>query len=321
MIRFLLVSLHLLCVCLRASGAVSQFALDPNWPQLPKGWKFRMVSNIAGDSQGRIYVAHRGEHPLLYFDQTGKFLGSLAEPNLKQSVNYNLTVNPPVPISREYWVHGLHVDPWDNVWITDLGRHIVLKFSRNGKLLLTLGTPGESGDSPRHFHQPSAVAVAPSGVIYVADGYGNSRVVKFSPEGKYLKAWGKKGRSIGEFDTPHGIAVDSTGKVYVAERLNNRIQVFDQDGRFLAQWPNYPRADSICLTRDGHAYVGTGRGDVRIYRLDLSGRLVESFGADGIFGYPHGMFMDSAGNLYVADPVGDNAGKPPRRFLRVHASQ
>ncbi len=315
MIRAPLLILTCFCVCLPSFAEASQFTLDVNWPRLPEGWKFRMVSNIAGDSQGRIYVAHRGQHPLLSFDKSGKFLGSLAEPYLKQSVNYNLTVTPPIPISREYWVHGLHVDRWDNVWVTDLGRQIVMKFSRDGKLLLTLGTLGEAGESLKHFHQPSAVAVAPSGEIYVADGYGNSRVVKFSPEGKYLKAWGKKGSGFGEFDTPHGIAVDAAGLVYVAERLNNRIQVFDPDGRFLAQWPDYPRADSICLTRNGDAYVGTGKGDVRIYKLDLSGRLVEAFGAEGTFGYPHGMFVDSEGSLYVADPVGDSASKPPRRFV------
>jgi DNA-binding beta-propeller fold protein YncE len=110
----------------------------------------------------------------------------------------------------------------------------------------------------------------------VADGYGNSRVVKFSPKGKYLKAWGKKGSGPGEFDTPHGIAIDAKGNVYVAERLNNRVQVFDSEGRFLAQWLNHPRADSIFINKEGQAYVGTGKGD--IYRLGLSGRLLGTIG-------------------------------------------
>jgi len=281
---------------------------------MPEGWKFRMVSNIAGDSKGRIYVAHRGEHPVVYFDKTGKFLGSLGDNVLKQSVNYNLTVNPPIPISREYWAHGLHADPWDNVWVTDLGRHVVMKFSRDGKLLMTLGTLDQAGESPKNFHQPSSVAVAPSGDIYVADGYGNSRVVKFSPEGKYLKAWGKKGSGPGEFDTPHGIAVDAKGNVYVAERLNNRIQVFDSEGRFLAQWPNYSRADSIFITRKGQAYVGTGKGD--IYNLDLSGRLLQTIGTEKALGYPHGIFVDSEGSLYIADPIANSASQPPRRFVK-----
>ena len=189
-----------------------------------------------------------------------------------------------------------------------------MKFSRDGKLLMTLGTLDQSGESPKNFHQPSSVAVAPSGDIYVADGYGNSRVVKFSPDGKYLKAWGKKGSGPGEFDTPHGIAVDAKGNVYVAERLNNRIQVFDSEGRFLTQWPNYSRADSIFITRKGQAYVGTGKGD--IYKLDLSGRLLQTIGAEKALGYPHGIFVDSEGSLYIADPIANSAGQPPRRFVK-----
>jgi len=291
-----------------------EFSLDPTWPKMPESWKFRMVSNLGGDSKGRIYVAHRGAHPIVFFDKTGKFLGSLGDEVLKQSVNYNLTVNPPIPISREYWVHGLHIDPWDNVWVTDLGRQVVMKFSREGKLLMTLGTLDQSGESPENFHQPSSVAVAPSGDIYVADGYGNSRVVKFSPDGKYLKTWGKKGSSPGEFDTPHGIAVDAKGNVYVAERLNNRIQVFDSEGQFLAQWPNYSRADSIFITRKGQAYVGTGKGD--IYELDLSGRLLQTIGTEKALGYPHGVFVDSEGSLYIADPIANSASQPPRRFIK-----
>ena len=309
----LLFAMFLLC-SLAPFAEAPGFSLDPGWPKMPEGWKFRMVSNIAGDSKGRIYVAHRGEHPVVYFDKTGKFLGSLGDNVLKQSVNYNLTVNPPIPISREYWAHGLHADPWDNVWVTDLGRQVVMKFSRDGKLLMTLGTLDQSGESPKNFHQPSSVAVAPSGDIYVADGYGNSRVVKFSPDGKYLKAWGKKGSGPGEFDTPHGIAVDAKGNVYVAERLNNRIQVFDSEGRFLTQWPNYSRADSIFITRKGQAYVGTGKGD--IYNLDLSGRLLQTIGREKALGYPHGIFVDSEGSLYIADPIANSASQPPRRFVK-----
>jgi DNA-binding beta-propeller fold protein YncE len=192
----------------------------------------------------------------------------------------------------------------------------VMKLSREGKLLMTLGTLDQSGESPKNFHQPSAVAVAPTGEIYVTDGYGNSRVVKFSPEGKYLKAWGKKGSEPGEFDTPHGIAIDAKGNVYVAERLTNRVQVFDSEGRFLTQWLNYPRADSIFINKESQAYVGTGKGDTRIFRLDLSGRLLGTIGTEKTFGYPHGIFVDPDGSLYIADPIANSASQPPRRFVR-----
>jgi DNA-binding beta-propeller fold protein YncE len=156
------------------------------WPQLPSGWKFAKVSWIATDSRGRVYVAHRGEHPLLRFDEQGKFLGAVGEGELQPSTYYDLRTTPPTPMERRWWVHGLHVDPWDNVWITDVGRHTIMKFSPEGRLLLTLGTPDKSGESDRLFNQPTNVWVAPAGHFYVTDGYGNSRVVKFAADGKFI---------------------------------------------------------------------------------------------------------------------------------------
>lgn len=315
--RFSLLAAFLL-LSLAGLQAAPGYTQDPSWPgKLPDGWKYRMVGNAAGDSKGTIYVVHRGAHPLLRFDKQGKFLGSLGDDIFQQSVNFNLTVNPPIPISREYWLHGLHVDPWDNVWVTDLGRQVVMKLSPEGKLLLTLGTLDKSGTDEKTFNQPSSVAVAPSGHIYVADGYGNSRIMKFSPEGKFLKTWGKKGSGTGEFDTPHGITVDASGKVYVAERMNNRIQVFDAEGNFLAQWPGFTGPDSIKLLRDGTFYVGTGRGNPRLFHLDPTGARLEQFGEVEIFGYPHGIHVDAEGSLYLADPVADKAARPPRKFVRT----
>lgn len=295
-------------------AAAAEYSADPSWPgPLPAGWKFRMVSHLAEDSRGRIYVAHRGEHPVIIFDRDGQFVGSLGDDVFEPSMMYDVMKTPPAPISREYWIHGVHVDPWDNVWVIDYARQVIFKFDAQEKLVLTLGTLNQSGADEKTFYQPAGIAVARSGNIYVADGYGNSRVVKFSAEGRFLKAWGRKGDQPGEFNLPHGIAVDERERVYVAERLNDRVQVFDSDGRILAQWTNLPRANSIVLLKDGGALVGAGRD---IIQVDDTGKRVAKIGDYERFGAPHGMLIDSGGNLYIADPVSDSAARPPRRFLR-----
>lgn len=292
----------------------ASFIKQAGWPILPAGFAFRMVSNIAEDSLGRLYFVHRGPRPLVRFDRDGNFLGALGEADLTQSVNYDLGRNPPQPIGREYWLHGLHVDPWDNIWVTDLGRHLVLKFDPRGRLLMTLGQPGQSGEALDRFNQPTAVVVGRSGHIYVADGYGNARIMKYAADGRPLQTWGRRGSAPGEFQTPHGLAMDADENLYVAERMNHRVQVLSAEGRTLALWPDLCRADAIAV-RGKHAYVGTGYGDNTIYRFTLDGRHRETVGRGrDAFGYPHGIHVDAAGNIQVADPVAENAAALPARY-------
>jgi sugar lactone lactonase YvrE len=159
--------------------------------------------------------------------------------------------------------HGIHVDRGGNVWLTDArgkdGKgHQVFKFSPEGKLLLTLGKAGVTGEGPDVFNQPSDVVVAPSGEIFVADGHdenSNARIVKFSKDGTFIKTWGKRGTAAGEFDTPHGLAFDSRGRLFVADRGNNRIQIFDQDGKFLEEWKQFGRPSGIYIDRNDVIYV------------------------------------------------------------------
>ena len=167
------------------------------------------------------------------------------------------------------WPHGLHVDREGNVWGTDAASpeavamaakaggkfgHQVIKFSPEGKVLMTLGEAGVPGSDERHFISPSAVAVAANGDIFVADGHGvneNNRVVKFSKDGKFIKAWGKTGYAPGEFRTLHGIAIDSRGRVFVADRRNNRIQIFDQEGKHLVHVAAVRHAERDRVRRQG----------------------------------------------------------------------
>ena len=213
--------------------------------------------------------------------------------------------------------HGLTVDHRDNVWVTDSKRHQVFKFSHDGKLLMTLGAKDVPGLDGNHFNGPTDVAVAPGGEFYVADGYGNSRVAKFSADGKFLLDWGRKGDGPGEFDIPHGIALDAQGRVYVADRSNARIQVFDGDGKFLYQWKSEElgRPWGLDIGSDGCLYVVDG-GDLKLVKLtshnrnralklDLQGNILAKWGSfgsyDGQFYWAHDVAVAGNGDVYVGD--------------------
>jgi DNA-binding beta-propeller fold protein YncE len=264
-----------------------------DWPQLPDDIKFGQVTAVATDSADRLYVFHRGKKPIVVFDAAGKFLRSWGDDLVKNA-------------------HGLRIDPDDNVWITDLAHHQVMKFDPQGKLLLTLGRKDEPGEGKDQFNKPADVAFGAGGDFYVADGYGNSRVVKFSREGKYLKEWGKKGKAEGEFNLPHAICVDPEGRVYVGDRENNRVQVFDGEGKFLSQWKETGAPFGLFLTRDGHMLLADGRADLARV-LDLEGKSLGRWGekgtAAGQFTLPHAICMDSRGAVYVAEITGQRVQK------------
>lgn len=173
------------------------------------------------------------------------------------------------------WPHGMHVDRQGNVWVTDavgfgaeppnLG-HVVYKFSSDGRLLMTLGKKGLAGDGPDTFRQPSDVYVAPNGDIFVADGHGaggNNRIVKFSPDGRYVKEWGGTGEGPGQLRDPHGLAMDSEGRLFVADRANNRVQIFDQDGRHLASWTQFGRPSGVFIDANDVLYVADSESNAR----------------------------------------------------------
>jgi sugar lactone lactonase YvrE len=226
------------------------------WAKMPEGrtWGSTSAVDIAPDGKS-IWVAERcGANScagsnlpvVLKFDETGK---------LEKSFGAGMFIFP----------HGIHVDSQGNVWVTDgvppgpanpatAGKgHIVVKFSHEGKVLLTLGKAGVPGDGPDEFNQPSDVITASNGDIFVADGHGgntNARIVKFDKNGKFIKSWGKKGTGPGEFDTPHSLAMDSKGRLFVADRNNNRLQIFNQDGKFLEEWKQFSRISGLYIRND-----------------------------------------------------------------------
>jgi len=218
--------------------------------------------------------------------------------------------------------HGLTIDDEDNVWLTDVHLHQVFKFTHDGELLLKLGNARTSGEDASHFNLPTDVAVLPGGGFYVSDGYGNSRVVKFSPSGEFEFQWGSKGSGQGEFELPHGIAIDAEGRVYVADRSNLRVQVFDASGEFLSEWksPQLGTPYGIAIGPEAKAFVVDG-GDQpqhppdrsQAFRLSLAGKIEAVFGSfgnqDGQFRLGHDIAAGADGAVYVVDAWGMRAQK------------
>ena len=219
---------------------------------------------------------------------------------LKKTTAYDLRGPVPIPIATRYWVHGLHIDPWDNVWVTDVGRHLVFKFDPKGKLVMTLGVEGESGCDQQHFGQPTHTCVVPTGEIFVTDGYGNSRIVKLSATGKYLLEWGIRGTAPGEFHTPHVITLGQDGLLYMTDRENDRVQVFDQQGKLRATWPGLHSVDGLYAAPDGLIYGSAGM-DNAVIRFDRQGKPLDVWAEPGMFCYPHGIAVDATGAIYTAD--------------------
>jgi DNA-binding beta-propeller fold protein YncE len=283
-------------VWLAGSGAQpdkkADYQVVANWPQLPDNFQFGQVTGVAVDANDRVFIFHRGKQPIMVFDRAGKFLRSWGEGLFKTA-------------------HGLRIDAGGNIWTTDLGTHLVMKFDAKGKLLLTLGTKGQPGDSKDKFNKPADVAVTPTGDFYVADGYGNSRVVKFAKDGTYLKEWGKKGKGEGEFNLPHSICLDAQGRVFVGDRENNRVQVFDADGKFLTQWATTGAPYGLTLHPSG-MFLADGRAN-NVKLLNLDGKTLHSWGtkgaAPGQFDLPHWVGLDSQGAMYVAEVNGKRVQK------------
>lgn len=283
-----------------AHRSTSRLRIDPDWPNLPPHITLFCVSAVALDSRGYLYVAHRGNNPLLRFRPDGSFDREIAADLQRKTIGYNLMGDEPVAMDLRHWLHGVHVDPWDHVWVTDVGRHLIWRFDPEGNLVKTLGVDGVSGCDATHFHQPTHVCVLPSGDYFVSDGYGNSRVAKFSADDRLVKSWGRRGPAVGEFHTPHVFARDEDNRLYLSDRENDRVLVYDENGDCLAEWPGLHSVDGLHYATDGFLYGAAGL-DGAVVRWNKQGQLLDVWSEPGQFGYPHGITVAPDGTIYTAE--------------------
>lgn len=302
-----------------------RFEPRPGWGELPDGWDLVEVAGVATDSRDRVFVFNRGEHPVVIFEADGRFVGSWGQGRFARA-------------------HGITIGPDDAVYCTDDLDHTVKKFAPDGTPLLTLGTGGHPSDTGATsqdfrtirragppFHYPTNVALGADGSLYIADGYGNARIHKFSRGGEHLFSWGEPGGGPGQFRIPHGIALTPDGTVVVADRENSRLQFFDPAGGFLGEWTEIARPCQVVIDAEGIVCVAelgyragmwpgtTAPGpDVtggRVSVFDPDGRLLARWGggnnpcAPGDFFAPHDLCLDSRGDLYVGEVTRSAGGR------------
>jgi DNA-binding beta-propeller fold protein YncE len=293
-------------------GAQTSYKLV-EWPTPPTSaagfaapWNFIQVSSVAATSKGTILVLHRGAHPIMEFDSAGKLLRSWGDGLISEGKVAGIPQANWAPTRSRYsavygpagctscGAHSVRVDPQGNIWVVDATGHVIYKMNPEGKEIMRLGTRGTAGATQSTFNLPTDIAFAANGDLYVTDGYGGARVVKFSREGKFLKEWGKRGTGPGEFMLPHNVAVDSQGRVYVTDRDNQRIEVFDAEGKFLTEWKGTGGVSGLAMTKDGHIITGN------VIR-DLNGTVVVKL-PEAAAG--HGATVDQNGNIYLAQLSG-----------------
>ena len=292
-----------------AQPPVAAYAEVSEWPLpaataagTPAPWNFGQVVAVATGADGNILVLHRGAQPILVFSPDGAFVRAWGEGLFSNGKVTGVAPEDRAPGASGYTAvygaagchacgaHAIRVDPDGHVWVVDAPGHAVYKLRETGELLMRLGTPGVAGAGHDTFNLPTDVAFGPDGDVYVSDGYGNARIVRFSSAGRYVGEWGSRGDGPGEFGLPHGIAVAGDGRVYAVDRDNRRVQVFDADGAFLDQWTDLTGVQALFVTQEQRIWAGgalrTRDGAVL---ADLAG------GGGG-----HGITVSHAGEVFVA---------------------
>ena len=281
-----------------------RYEIANDWARVPAGMEWREVAAIAIDDSDRVYVFNRGPHPMMVFDRQGSFVRSWGEGLFKRP-------------------HGAHFAPDGTLYLTDDGDHTVRQCTTDGEVLMTIGVPGRPTPymSQAPFNRCTHTALSPQGDLYVSDGYGNARVHKYSPNGKLLLSWGGPGTDPGQFNLPHNICCDADGWVYVADRESHRVQVFDGAGRYETQWNNLHRPSGlymppgqcpICYVGECGPVLPVNRDSPnlgpRVSIVANDGTLLARFGdvngagnEPGQFISPHGIAVDSRGDVYVGE--------------------
>ena len=278
------------------TAAELDYVVAPAAVTLPAGKDMGATASVAFDKDGHLWVLSRGEQAFFEFNADGTYIQSFGDKIFTRS-------------------HGLRIDRQGNLWATDVGGHIVVKMTRDGKTLLTIGTKGEAGEwneatGSHKLNQPNDIAIADNGDIFVAQGHtpgpmGDPRVLKFDKDGKFIKSWGGKGSGPGQFQVAHGAAIDPKGLLWIADRENQRIQVFDQNGTFVREMKYKGLPCSFDIGRQFVYMVNGFAGQV--LKLDLNGKVLAAMGkpgkGPGEFGEAHMIAVNAKDEIYVADSV------------------
>ncbi|MFP6652192.1 MAG: hypothetical protein VCA17_08220 [Dehalococcoidia bacterium] len=313
----------------------------------PRGWPFVEAADVAVDKDDNVYVLNRGPYAaVMIFDKGGDYLDGWGRIGGRPETGFDFQVP-----------HGISVGPDGSVYTSDTGDHTVRRWTKEGKLLLTMGDPMKSApvQSGHPFNRPTHLTVATNGDFYASDGYGNSHIHCFDPYGQLKFSWGGHGSGPGQFDTIHSVFIDTEDgdKVYAADRYNNRVQFFTPNGDFLGEWTDLNLANAVRKGPDGNFYVAEldhsvsvlspqgevltrwGRTGVELDDSDTGSGLptspsrnpmikgkVKHEPGPGLFGAPHGIAVDSQGSFYVAEVsetfLGfDRGDRSVQKFIRV----
>jgi sugar lactone lactonase YvrE len=292
----------------QAAGAVAAgYTPDPEWLRLPRFWDLGLASDVAVDAQDRVWLGSRGDHPVSAWSPDGELIGLWGKTDLES-------------------VHGISTGPDGAIWVADCQLHVIRRYDERGTVQLELGTPGRGKPAVTHlgqfgepFNMPTSAAVDAQGRIFVADGYGNRRVHRFSPDGELEISWGRGGVGPGEFSMVHHVSVDEQGRILVSDRENDRVQFFSPDGEFLTEWTGL-LAPGATASRDGVVYVAEMGKPLNtqpngVSARDADGTALATWYADdaGAPAGSHGLALDSQGSIYIADIRGRRVIKLARR--------
>jgi sugar lactone lactonase YvrE len=270
-----------------------RFGLEPE--SMPADWYWGRVSDVANDAKGNVYVFQRGTHaePICIFDSEGKFLRGFGKGQFGSP-------------------HGIRLDKEGNIWTVDTVNQQVYKFTNDGKLLQTWGQLKVTGTDEKTFNRPTSVAWDSKGNTYITDGYGNGRIVKLDPSGKYVASFGTWGEGPGEWHLPHSVAIDSKDRLYVSDRENNRIQILDTEGKVLKIWTHLGSTQGVFITPKDELWINTHRNNTenivydtiegRLMRVDLeTGKILAGVECPG-----HGISVSPLnGHIFVASLTGN----------------